>query len=287
MTSERANPENIDSAHVLFFAKWWNSWLEEDLEPLWPETYAAMPPSVQALMPGLLEDLLGTRRRSAVAAAAAAAVTTAASATTRPAAEGANALSAPLQPSSPSPPATAPRVASLRLDGAPNVPYPSPDAKLPDDCVLDPSPPLEPTAPARPQPAPAQPPLAQIAPSAPVAPVVQPTSYRVYFDWDRSELGAEARGMIDQAVERSRATGHGIHLIGHTDSTGSDLYNMRLSHRRAEAVRTYLLSKAVALADITSEGRGEGEARDSSDDGQRTAQDRYVEIELSTRTPGA
>ena len=55
MSSQRlANPETtVDSAHVLFFAKWWNSWLEEDLEPVWPETYAAMPPSVQALMAGL------------------------------------------------------------------------------------------------------------------------------------------------------------------------------------------------------------------------------------------
>ena len=39
--------------HVQYYAKWWNSWLEEGLEPLWPETYEAMPPAVQALMAGL------------------------------------------------------------------------------------------------------------------------------------------------------------------------------------------------------------------------------------------
>jgi ectoine hydroxylase-related dioxygenase (phytanoyl-CoA dioxygenase family) len=40
--------------HVLYGATWWNHWLEHDLEPLWPETYASMPTAVQALMPGLL-----------------------------------------------------------------------------------------------------------------------------------------------------------------------------------------------------------------------------------------
>ena len=39
--------------HVQYFAKWWNSWLEDGLEPLWQETYDAMPPAVQALMAGL------------------------------------------------------------------------------------------------------------------------------------------------------------------------------------------------------------------------------------------
>ena len=40
--------------HVRYFATWWNHWLEDDLQPLWPESYAAMPEAVQALMPGLL-----------------------------------------------------------------------------------------------------------------------------------------------------------------------------------------------------------------------------------------
>jgi hypothetical protein len=43
------------SLHVLFGATWWNSWMEQDLQPLWPETYALMSPwpAAQALMPGL------------------------------------------------------------------------------------------------------------------------------------------------------------------------------------------------------------------------------------------
>ena len=44
------------SLHTLYGATWWNSWLEDDLEPLWPLTYEAMPAAVQALMPGLFAE---------------------------------------------------------------------------------------------------------------------------------------------------------------------------------------------------------------------------------------
>ena len=42
------------SMTVLFGASWWNHWTDEDMEPVWPETYDSMPAAVQALMPGLL-----------------------------------------------------------------------------------------------------------------------------------------------------------------------------------------------------------------------------------------
>lgn len=44
------------SLHTLYGATWWNSWLEDDLQPLWPSTYEAMPVAVQALMPGLCAE---------------------------------------------------------------------------------------------------------------------------------------------------------------------------------------------------------------------------------------
>ena len=45
---------NTAAMTVLFGASWWNHWTDEDMEPLWPGTYDSMPPTVQALMPGLL-----------------------------------------------------------------------------------------------------------------------------------------------------------------------------------------------------------------------------------------
>ena len=69
-------------------------------------------------------------------------------------------------------------------------------------------------------------------------------------------------------------------IVGHTDSQGSDDYNMRLSYRRAEAARAYLASQGVTSARIRVEGRGETEpvADNSTESGR--AQNRRVEIAI-------
>ena len=69
-------------------------------------------------------------------------------------------------------------------------------------------------------------------------------------------------------------------IVGHTDSQGSDDYNMRLSYRRAEAARSYLASQGVTSARIRVEGRGETEpvADNSTESGR--AQNRRVEIAI-------
>ena len=145
-------------------------------------------------------------------------------------------------------------------------------------------------------PAPAQRPVAQRAapkPSAaqraaPKPAAAQPatSTYRVFFDWDRSALTDGARELVDRAIQSSRATGHDIHLIGHTDSSGSDAYNMGLSQRRADAVTNYLVANGVARSAITSEARGERDALTGTGDGVREPQNRRVSIELTTRVAG-
>lgn len=133
--------------------------------------------------------------------------------------------------------------------------------------------------------APAQRPVAQRAVPKPAA--AQPANYRIFFDWDRSALTDGARELVDGAIRSSRATGHRIHLIGHTDSSGSDAYNMRLSQRRADAVTDYLVANGVARSAITSEARGQRDALVPTADGVREPQNRNVSIELSTRMSGA
>lgn len=131
-----------------------------------------------------------------------------------------------------------------------------------------------------------QPPVAQQRP-APAPASAQPSSYRVFFDWDESEVTADARRLIDQAIERSRGSRQGVHLIGYTDASGTNAYNMRLAERRAEAVKDYLIANGVAQIAITSEARGEGDQLVMTRDGVREARNRSVLIELSTRTSGA
>jgi OOP family OmpA-OmpF porin len=134
-----------------------------------------------------------------------------------------------------------------------------------------------------------QPPVATTPPpvaAAPAPAMPQGNLYRVFFDWDRSGLSVAARQVIDQAVQRARASNQGIHLIGHADSSGTDAYNMGLSERRAATVARYLTVGGIGRNAITSEARGQRDALVATADGVREPQNRYVSIELMTRRAG-
>lgn len=55
-----------------------------------------------------------------------------------------------------------------------------------------------------------------------------------------------------------------VHVVGHTDSVGSEAYNQRLSEQRAQSVVDYLVSTGVSRERLRAEGRGEMEPRDSN-----------------------
>ncbi len=75
-----------------------------------------------------------------------------------------------------------------------------------------------------------------------------------------------------------------IDVMGHTDSTGSDAYNLNLSRQRADSVTNYLVSRGVARARIESIGYGEQYpiADNTTEDGR--AQNRRVEIRITPVT---
>jgi outer membrane protein OmpA-like peptidoglycan-associated protein len=74
-----------------------------------------------------------------------------------------------------------------------------------------------------------------------------------------------------------------LHIVAHTDSAGSEMFNLRLSIQRAEAVMEHLRRQGVALARMSADGRGETEpiANNAKPDGR--ARNRRIEIFL---TPG-
>ena len=149
-------------------------------------------------------------------------------------------------------------------------------------------------APSAPTPAPAPRPASAPAPAtaapapAPAAAVVPaPTSEKVtfaadaFFDFDKAVLKPEGRAKLDDLV--SKMSGLNLEVIiavGHTDSVGSDAYNQRLSIRRSEAVKSYLVSKGVEKNRVYTEGKGEKQPVADNKTAEGRAKNRRVEIEV-------
>ncbi len=116
-------------------------------------------------------------------------------------------------------------------------------------------------------------------PPPPAAPVSQATSFLVFFDWDRSDLSAQAQATIGQAAQAFKTKGSArITATGHTDRSGPDSYNMALSLRRANAVKDALVRDGVPATSISVIGKGETQPLVQTADGVREPQNRRVEI---------
>jgi outer membrane protein OmpA-like peptidoglycan-associated protein len=119
----------------------------------------------------------------------------------------------------------------------------------------------------------------EMAPPPPPQPVVTPPSFMVFFDWDRSNLSAQALTTIQQAADAFKRKGSArITATGHTDTSGPESYNMALSLRRANAVKDALVRDGVPAQAITVIGRGESQLLVPTGDNVREPQNRRVEI---------
>ena len=94
------------------------------------------------------------------------------------------------------------------------------------------------------------------------------------------------RAKLDDLVSKIR----GINLeviiaVGHTDSIGSVAYNQRLSVRRAEAVKAYLVSKGIERNRVYTEGKGKSQPVADNRTKEGRAKNRRVEIEVVGTRP--
>lgn len=130
----------------------------------------------------------------------------------------------------------------------------------------------------------------------PVAPVVQPAPQPVsekvsfaaeaLFDFDRAVVKPEGKAGLDELMSKLQGMDTEVMIaVGHTDSVGSDAYNQKLSLRRADAVKAYLVSKGLDQARLYTEGKGETQPIADNATAEGRAKNRRVVIEVvGTRT---
>ena len=144
-----------------------------------------------------------------------------------------------------------------------------------------PAPPPPPPPPPEPTPPPPPPVAPEPPPPPPPAPVAQPQQFVVYFPFDQYVLTPEAQQVVQQAAQAVQA-GNAAHVqvVGHTDRSGSDKYNQRLSERRAKAVADALVGLGVNSGSLSVDWKGESDPAVQTPDGVKEPLNRRATIDI-------
>jgi iron complex outermembrane receptor protein len=123
-------------------------------------------------------------------------------------------------------------------------------------------------------------PVAAYVPPPAVAPTPSVSkSYLVFFDFNKSDLTADATTIVDRAAKNAGpAKVTQLTVTGHTDTVGSDAYNMRLSRRRAESVAAQLEKDGISSSEIEIVAKGKRDLLVPTKDGVKEPQNRRVQI---------
>lgn len=133
---------------------------------------------------------------------------------------------------------------------------------------------------------PAPPPVAQpTPPPPPKAP--EPTSEKVsfaaetLFDFDKSAVKPAGKAALDDLRLKLKGMNTEVVVtVGHTDSVGSNEYNQKLSLRRAEAVKAYLVGTGMDATRVYTEGKGETQPLADNATAEGRAKNRRVTVEV-------
>ena len=173
-----------------------------------------------------------------------------------------------------------PATAAAGCDGAIAAPAPAP-APAPRAAAPAPAPAPAPAAAAPRAAAPAA------RPAPPPAAATKVTyAADTFFDFNKSVLKADGKAKLDDLAGKVKAINLEVIIaVGHTDSAGSDAYNQKLSVKRADAVKAYLITKGIEKNRVYTEGKGEKQpVADNKTDAGRS-KNRRVEIEVVGTRP--
>lgn len=149
-------------------------------------------------------------------------------------------------------------------------------------------PPTKPAKPAPPQKLPERRP----EPRKPVEPTVMPCytlnqEFVVYFGWNEFGLTREAHNVIDMMVSnvmsRDDCSAGSVTIVGHSDTSGKETFNVRLSALRADAVRTALVARGIPDDIISVQSKGETALAKNTPDGVREPLNRRSEVTILVR----
>lgn len=126
---------------------------------------------------------------------------------------------------------------------------------------------------------------AKPVPPQPTKPVVQVAKVtyaaKSLFDFDRSVIKPEGQVALNQLVAKLKTvTVEVVIVVGHTDSVGTDDYNLKLGMRRAEAVKQYLTSQGVEASRVYSDSKGKSQPVASNKTAQGRSENRRVVVEV-------
>ncbi|UCB46367.1 MAG: gliding motility-associated C-terminal domain-containing protein, partial [Spirochaetota bacterium] len=106
----------------------------------------------------------------------------------------------------------------------------------------------------------------------------------IQFEFDKADLRPESFPILERLIEiLEKFPNYKVNIIGHTDWTGTEEYNQRLSERRAYSVYTYLVEHDVDRDRLTTEGKGELQPIDDNNTEIGRSRNRRVEFYLTKK----
>lgn len=121
------------------------------------------------------------------------------------------------------------------------------------------------------------------APAPVAAAPAQPEKFVIFFDWNKAQLSTNAKSILMgvKDVIASKKNVKQITITGHADTSGTDVYNDKLSLKRVAVTRDFLLSQKVAAESIDIEARGEKDPLVKTPDNVRQPENRRAQITIT------